>query len=358
MKLAPSLFVAATLTLPLAAVAQVAPASESAPVTLNMQQSAPVTLTHMTTLPGIEGDFDFLVADPAHDRLFIAAEEHHTIEVFKASTGEHLQSVSGVKTPHALAYVPEKNEVIVADGGASAALIFSATDMHQIGRVALIDGAVTGKTDSPDTGFYDSKRHTFYIGNGGKSANLPYSEIAELDVDTHQITNRIRVEGNNLEAMAIDESHDRLFVNIRDKKQVGVIDLKTHKVVDTWDTGLNRNTALAFDAVNNLVFVGSRNPGLFTVLDSNTGKVVAQMACANTTDFMAWDTASRRIYIAGSAGLSIFHQDSRAHYTELTRVPTNGGKTGVLLPGGQKLFIVHPKTPIDDAGLLVYRVTR
>lgn len=36
---------------------------------------------------------------------------------------------------------------------------------------------------------------------------------------------------------------------------------------------------------------------------------------------------------------------------------TNGVKTGLLVPQSQQLFVVHTKTSIDDAGLLVYRVT-
>lgn len=337
--------------------AQQAPGS-SASATLVMKDPAAVQLVRSTPLPGIEGDFDFLAVDLKHDRLFIAAEEHHTIEVFKASTGEHLQSIGGVKTPHALAYVAEKNELIVADGGDSSALFLAADDLHRVDRVALIDGSPTGKTDSPDTGFYDAKRRTFFIGNGGKSANLPYSEIAELDVDTHKITGTVRVEGNNLEAMAVDEAHDRLFVDVRDKKQIGVVDLKQNRVVDTWNVGLNRNTALAFDPANNLVFVGSRQPGLFTVLDGTSGRVVAQMPCADVTDSMTWDAETKRVYIAGSQGLSIFHQDSRDKYTELLRIPTNGGKTALNVPQLKQYYVVHPKTPLDDAALLVYRTAR
>lgn len=326
--------------------------------TIVMTDPAAVLLARSTSLPGIEGDFDSLAVDLRHDRLFIAAEEHHTIEVFKASTGEHLRSVGGVKTPHALAYVAEKDELVVADGGESAALFLAGDDLHRVDRVALIDGSVTGKTDSPDTAYYDAKRRIFYIGNGGKSANLAYSEIAELDLDTHRIVGKIRVEGNNLEAMAVDEAHDRLFVDVRDRKQVAVVDLKARKVVATWDVGLNRNTGLAYDAANGLVFVGSRQPGLLTVLDAKDGRMVAQMPCADVTDSLTWDPRAKRIYVAGSQGLSVFHQDARDRYTELLRIPTNGGKTALHAPDLKLFYVVHPKTSLDDAGLLVYRTER
>ncbi|RZU40128.1 YncE family protein [Edaphobacter modestus] len=331
-------------------------ASCDAPVSANAQ-SSPVTLHRSTPLPGIEGDFDFLAIDLKRDHLFIAAEENHTIEVFQASTGKHLQSINGVKTPHTLAYVPEKDELVVADGGDSSCLFFSAADFHQTDRIPLIDGSVTGKTDSPDVGYFDVKRRILFIGNGGKSANLPYSEIAEVNVDTHKIVGKIRVEGINLEAIAIDEASDKLYVNIRDKKQIGVVDLKDAKVVDSWTTpDLNLNTAMSIDAVNHRLFVVGRKPGMLYVFDTTTGKVMDKQPSVNIADGMAWDAQMKRIYIAGSQGLSIFHQDSKDHYTKLTDIPTNGGKTALLVPQLKQLYVVHPKTSIDDAGLLVYRV--
>jgi hypothetical protein len=138
-------------------------------------QQVPLTLLHNITIPEISGDFDFLTIDLKRGHLFAAAEEHHTIEVFDAATGKQMQSIPGVKTPHALAYVADRDELFIADGGDSSCIILSGADFHQIDRIPLIDGSVTGKTDSPDAGFYDAKRRIFFLGNGGKSANLPYS---------------------------------------------------------------------------------------------------------------------------------------------------------------------------------------
>ncbi|WP_241127435.1 YncE family protein [Novosphingobium terrae] len=333
-------------------------AASASSVTITMKDPAALQLVRSTSLPGIDGDFEFFAVDLKHDRLFVPAEMHHTIEIFKASTGEHLRSVGGVKTAHGIIYIPESNELIVTDGGDSSTRIFSADDMHQIERIPMTDGAVTGTTDSPDDAIYDAKRRTLYIGDGGKSANLPYSEIAELNVDTHKIGARTRVEGNNLEGMAIDEANGRMFVNIRDKKQVGVIDLNQRKVVATWDVGLNRNTALGYDAANNVVFVGSRQPGLFTVLDGTTGAVVAQLPCVDMTGSLIWDPVAKRVYISGLQGISVFQQESRDHYVEVLRTPNNGAKTAVYIPQLKQYYVAHVKTALDDAGLLVYRVPR
>lgn len=320
-------------------------------------QQAPVTLVQNIDIPEIAGDFDFLTIDLKRGHLFAAAEENHTIEMFDAATGKPLKSIPGVKTPHALAYVADRDELFIADGGDSSCIILSGADFHQIERIPLIDGAVTGKTDSPDAGFYDAKRRIFFVGNGGKSANLPYSEIAEISVDTHKIVGRIRVEANNVEAMMVDDAHDRLYANLRDQKKIAVIDLKTLQVVDTWTTpDLNLNTSLAVDPRSHRLFIAGRKPGLFYAFDTVTGKVVDEQPVANISDGMAWDPETRQIFIMASQALTILHQDSDDRYTKLAQIPTNGGKTGLYVPQLKQLYVIHPKTTIDNAGLLIYRV--
>ena len=347
MKVAAALIVLATLELSRPSIAQAA------------YHASPVTLTAWTPLPGIEGDFDFLALDTKRNHVIIAAEEHHTLEVFDASTGAHLKSIPGVKTPHTLAYIAEKDELLVADGGDSSTSFLSAEDFHLTDRVPMMNGSVTGKTDSPDVGYYDASRRTFYIGNGGKSANLAYSEITAINVDSHQVTGHIRIEAANLEAIAIDDRAGRLYVNMRDQKKIGIVDLNAMKVVDTWTTAdLNLNTSMTLDTATHRLFVVGRKPGIFYVFDTNTGNVVTQQPCMNIADGMAWDSNSKLIYIFASQGMSIFHQDSADNYSLATNLPTNGGKTGLLMPWSKQLFVVHPKTTIDDAGVLVYRIYR
>jgi DNA-binding beta-propeller fold protein YncE len=316
----------------------------------------PVTLLSTTYLPEITGDFDHFAVDLKRNHLFVSAEVHHSVEMFDLKTGAHLQSIGGFKTPHSVAFAPEKDELLVADGGDSALILLSGDDFHRIDRVQLIDGSATGKGDSPDAAYYDAANRLYYIGNGGSSANLPDSEIAVFSVDQGKLIDKIAILGNNVESMGIDPIHHRLYVNIRDKQQIGVVDLVTKKVIATWTApGLQKNTALAVDEKNKRIFVAGRNPGIFYVFDNN-GKVVSQKPCVNINDDMTWDPLLKRVYISGTQGLSIFHQDSPDTYTDIADVPTNGGKTSFYVPQVKQFYVVHPKTDVDIAGLLVYRV--
>ena len=316
----------------------------------------PLTLLRLIPLPDITGDFDHFAVDLKRNHLFVSAEVHHSVEMFDLRTGEHLQSIGGFKTPHSLAFAPEKDELLVADGGDSALILVAASDLHRLDRIPLIDGSATGKGDSPDAAFYDAASRLYYIGNGGASANLPTSTISIFSVDQGKLIGDIAIPGDNVESIGVDNLHHRLYVNIRDKKQIGVVDLKTRQLITTWTTpGLIKNTALVVDPENQRIFVAGRNPGIFYVFNE-AGKVVSQQPCVNVNDDMTYDPGLKRIYISGSQGLSIFHQDSPDTYTPIADIPTNGGKTSIYVPSMKQFYVVHPKTSIDDAGLLVYRV--
>ena len=317
----------------------------------------PLTLVHATPLPEIVGDFDHFAVDVRRNHLFVSAEVHHSIEIFDLRTGEHLQSISGFKTPHSIAFAPQKDELMVADGGDSALVLISGKDFHRLDRIPLIDGSATGKGDSPDAAYYDAANRLYYIGNGGISANLPDSTISIFSVDTGKLLDgKFSVPGNNVESMGVDNLHHRLYVNIRDRQEVGVFDLNTKQLLTTWSTPtLKANTALFVDAKDQRIFVAGRKPGIFYVFDQD-GRVVSEKPCADVNDDMSYDPIAGRIYISGTQGLSVFRQNSPDSYTEILRLPTNGAKTSFLYPPLSLFFAAHPKNTIDDAGLLVYYI--
>ena len=257
-------------------------------------QSDPLVLLSTTKLPDITGDFDHFAVDLKRHRLFVSAEVHQSIEVFDLKTGEHLQSAPGVTTPHTIAYVPETNQLLVADGGDDSCRILDGSDLHQIKRIPLEPG--------PDAGYYDSQQRLFYVGNGGRKAKADFSYITIISADKGDIVGRIRVEAANLEAMALNPNARLLYVNLRDKSQIGTVDLTAKQVKDKWSIpDLKLNTPMAFDSATNRLFVAGRKPGKFFVVDSQSGKSIATFDCIETADDMTFDPERKRIYITGQA---------------------------------------------------------
>ena len=185
----------------------------------------------------------------------------------------------------------------------------------------------------PDAGIYDPETRIFYIGNGGRKGKQPYSFITLVSAADSKVVGRIRVESNNLEAMSIDHTKHLLFVNMRDKGQIGVVDLEKNEVRQVWSIpGLNLNTPMQLDAENHRLFVAGRKPGKLSVIDTENGQLVTTMDCIETADDMIFDTTDRRIYVSGSGGLTIIQQQGPDSYKALEQFPTNAGKTVGALP--------------------------
>jgi hypothetical protein len=343
-------FASALLLGSLAASSQLAFAADKLPY-------QPLTLLHNIAVPNVPaGDFDHFAVDLKRGHLFVSAEENHSVEMFDLKTGEHLKSLDGYKTPHSLAFAPEKDELLVADGGDSALDVVSAEDYHRIARIQLIDGSATTHGDSPDAGYYDAANRLYYIGNGGISANSESSKISIYSVDQNKLIGDIDVPTNNVEAMGIDSNTHRLFVNMRDHHEVGIFDLNTRQMIKTFTVdGMNRNTSLIVDAKSKRVFVAGRAPGLLYVFNED-GDLVTKMPIVDANDDMNFDPIQKRLYISGSQGLNVIHQDTPDTYTVMADIPTNGGKTSTYVPSLHQLYVIHPKTSIDGSGLLVFHV--
>lgn len=84
---------------------------------------SPVSLLSKTYMPEITGDFDHFAYDLKRNRLFVSAEEHHSVEMFDLGRSKQLQSIVGFKTPLPLVFSPEKDELMVCEEGDSALIL-------------------------------------------------------------------------------------------------------------------------------------------------------------------------------------------------------------------------------------------
>ena len=49
-------------------------------------------------------------------------------------------------------------------------------------------------------------------------------------------------------------------------------------------------------------------------------------------DDLTWDSVLHRVYVTGSQGISIFHQDTKDTYTQLSQMETIGGRPRSTFP--------------------------
>src|ERR1051326_777572 len=66
-------------------------------------------------IPGVEGRFDHFAVDAKAQRLFVAAYDNNSLEIVGLREGRRLQSISGMKNPTGVAFLPRLNWVAVAN---------------------------------------------------------------------------------------------------------------------------------------------------------------------------------------------------------------------------------------------------
>ncbi len=77
--------------------------------------------------------------------------------------------------------------------------------------------------DSDSIG-YDLATHCLYIGNDGGDAHETYSMLSVVDTTAASKLADIKIDDNTLEAMALERSSPKLYVNNKTENQVDVID--------------------------------------------------------------------------------------------------------------------------------------
>jgi DNA-binding beta-propeller fold protein YncE len=313
---------------------------------------APLQLLDAVPLPGFSGDFDHFAMDEKGGRLFLAGEDHKTVEVFDLKTGRRLKSIAGFGTPHSIIYLPESDHILVADGDKGMLQILRGSDYAVVDHVDGLAGADSMRLDAP--------AQILYVVTGGKDVPLDYSFLAAIDLKTNKKVSELRIESNHVEAFALESASSRLFVNITDKHAVAVVDRKAMKEIIRWPIGSEAdNSPMAYDEVHHRLLIVCRKPGSLLVMDSDTGKVVAQLPAVERSDDIAFDAEKGRIYVPGGEGFtSVFQQKSADQYELLGKVKSEpGAKTCLLVPSLARLYVaVSPGQTKAPAKVLIYHM--
>ena len=303
---------------------------------------APLKLVATIPLPNIDGRIDHFSIDLQHQTVFIAALGANAVVSVDLVHGKVLGSISGLKEPQGVLFVPDNCHLYVANGGDGSVRIYDAITLKQIKSVMLGDDA--------DNIRYDTASKTIWIGYGDGG-------MAALDLDGNKLFD-IPL-GEHPEAFALEQRGNRMFVNVPRKQEVAVVDRNTKKVAATYETGPTSGCyPMAFDEAKAKIFLGCRVPARLLVLDANSGKSLAELDTVGGTDDLFYDMAKHRIYVLGGAGFVVTYRQSNTNtYSEISRIATSaGGRTGLFIPELKELLVAIPRKGSEDAFVQVYLV--
>jgi len=311
----------------------------------------PLKLVAKYKMPvAVKGRFDHLGVDLRGNRLFLAAESAHEVLVFNLRTGQFLRAITGIGIPHAIFCREDLNRIYITDGGAGELKIYDGKSYRLLKSVKL-------KVDADSIG-YDPATHDLYIDDGGGDAHETFSMFSAVNTTSGKKVADTPIDGDTLEAMAVEKSSSRIYVNNRAKNQISVIDRKTHKLVATWPVTMGKfNVAMALDESAHRLFVGCRG-GQIVVFDTRTGKELQALSIPKGIDDLTFDSAHKRLYAAcGSGAIAVYQETDPDHYKSLGEVPTApGGKNEVLVPQLSRLYITIPPQAAAPGEVYVYQV--
>ena len=177
-------------------------------------QSEPLRLVQTIRLPGtIKGNFDHFGIDLKRSRLFATPEDFKAVLVFDINTGKLLHQISGIARPHAIFYRPDLDRLYVTDGGDGSVKVYDGETYQLVDRIALLKDA--------DSIGYDISRRYLYVDNGGGDVGQSYSMLSVVDTTARKKLADIKIDGDTLEAMALDQFRPRMYVNDKAKNQIG-----------------------------------------------------------------------------------------------------------------------------------------
>src|SRR6267142_635482 len=250
---------------------------------LPCQETVPLKLVQTFQLsPQVKGNFDHFGIDLKAGRLFATPEGYHAVVVFDLRTGKLVHKIDGIGKPHAVLYREDLNRIYVTAGDAGDLKIFDGTTYGLVSSVKLLEDA--------DSIGYDPVTKYLYIDNGGGDVHQTYSMLSVIDTTAGKKLADLKIDGETLEAMALEKSTSKMYVNNRARNQI-------------------------------------------SVLDTQTGKEVTSFPITKGVDDITYDPASKRVYAACDGAVDIYEQSGPDSYKLLSNVSTGPmGRTARLVP--------------------------
>lgn len=305
-------------------------------------QTNSLQLIERIPLQNVRGRIDHLSFDSKNNCVFIAALGNNTIEVADLKNKKVIHSIKGLHEPQGVAFIPDNNSIVVANGANGECDVFSATTFQKINSIQLGDDA--------DNVRYDATDKKIYVGydNGG---------IAIIDATTFKLIMEIKLSGHP-ESFQIDQQEKKMYVNVPDAKQIEVIDLAKSKIIAQWkNTIADANFPMALDKANHRLFVGCRHPSKLLVLDAETGKMVSSLDIDGDTDDIFYNPSAKELYVSCGGGyIDVIVQIDANRYKENGSAKTNSGaRTSLFIPELQQLVVAAPARMGNDAQLMIYK---
>ena len=293
-------------------------------------------------LPGVEGRLDHFAIDSKGQRLFLAALDNNSLEIVGLRELRRLQTITGMRKPTGVAYLPNRNLVCVANSEDGTLRIHDAGTYQP---KQIIHGL-----ENADNLRYDPHTELVYAGYGKGGIGI-------VNASGGEVVAMVKLQAHP-ESFQIESSKRTLFVNIPDAKQIAVVDLKERKLVGSWSVErFPLVFPMALDEPNHRLFSACRRPARLLVLDTQSGRILAEVPIAADADDLYYDARRKRIYVScGEGFVDVIEQIDPDQYRPLEKIPTAvGARTSLFSSELDVLAVAVPRRGQQQGEVRLYQ---
>lgn len=270
-----------------------------------------------TVTVGGDGGFDYIVADSAGRRLYIArsGKINPRLLAFDLDSLKQVGELDGVNAHGAV--VDASNH----HGFASSKplTMFDSGNMAALKSIP-VDG-------NPDGLTLDAAAHRVYV--------LSHSNpsITAINTADGAVIGTVNLDAAVEETVSDGKGH--LYVALEDKDAVGVVDANTMTVTGryplTGPDGIRGGTpaGLALDAKRRVLFVACRNPAVMVMMNADTGAILTTLPIGLQNDGVLFNPATNEALApTGDGHLTVIRQDGTGRFAvEQTLTTLPGART-------------------------------
>ena len=269
-----------------------------------------------TVTVGGDGGFDYIVADAAGRRLYIAR--------------------SGKTNPRLLAFdLDSLKQVGELDGISAHGAVVDPTNHHGFASskpVTMFDSRTTATLKSiavdgnPDGLSLDASAHRVYV----LSHSAP--NITAINTEDGSIVGTVNLDAAVEETKPDGRGH--LYVALENRDAVGVVDTKTLTVTARYPLfgQCGSPAGLALDAGDRVLFVACRTPAVMAIMNAYTGAIMTILPIGMQNDGVLFNPATREALApTGDGHLTVVKEDGPGRFSvEQTLATLPGARTIAL----------------------------
>jgi DNA-binding beta-propeller fold protein YncE len=300
-----------------------------APAIAAAADDPPLERVQTIPLKGPVGGLDHLALDAKRGRLFVANTVNGSLDIIDLKAGRLLKQVPGQGRIRGIAYSPEADRVFVGNGTGGVCNTFDGEDYELLKSVPLGVDA--------DNVRYNPKTQRIYVVHAD-------TELSVIDAKNYTLRSPIALP-KSLGAFQLEAGRPRMYVNAK-SGHVVAIDTDKDEVIGRFPVApAGANAALAIDESHRRLFVGCRSDPSLVVMDADTGKVVARVPIPGDIDDLSFDARRGRIYAScGEGAIAVIRQVDADRYEPLVTIPTvKGARTSIFNADDGRLYLAVPR---------------